>query len=116
MAKIDRKGIGDTGELRAADFLSRKGYALIGAHYRYRRGEIDLIVQKEDLLVFVEVKTRNNLHYGPPEQFVSRAQQTLIIQAADAYIMENDWQGRIRFDIVAIVPGKEIVHFEDAFY
>lgn len=116
MSTIDRKGIGESGEQKAAEFLLAKGYEMITFNYRYKRGEIDLIASKDGLMVFVEVKTRNNLKFGTPEQFVSERQQEVIIETANAYVSEVDWRGSIRFDIVAIVPDKEIVHFEDAFY
>ncbi|MEQ9300682.1 MAG: YraN family protein [Cyclobacteriaceae bacterium] len=116
MSAIDRKGIGDSGEQKAADFLLDKGYEICAMNYRHKRGEIDLIVKKNTMMVFVEVKTRNNLKFGTPEQFVSERQQEVIIETANAYVSEVDWQGPIRFDIIAIVPEKEVVHFEDAFY
>ncbi len=116
MSTIDRKGIGNSGEQNAANYLLSKGYEIATANFRHKRGEIDLIVKKGDLMIFVEVKTRNNLKFGTPEQFVSQRQQEVIIETANAYVSEVDWQGPIRFDIVAIVPGKEIMHFEDAFY
>lgn len=116
MSPIDRKDIGNSGEQQAAEFLTSKGYAIVAMNYRHKRGEIDLIIKKNELLVFVEVKTRNNTQYGTPEQFVSKGQQDLIVETANAYISEFNWHGPIRFDIVAIIPGKEIRHFEDAFY
>jgi putative endonuclease len=116
MSPIDRKDIGNSGEEKAADFLQSKGYQVMETNYRHKRGEIDIIVKNDELMVFVEVKTRNNVEFGTPEQFVSQRQRQVIIETANAYISEVDWHGLIRFDIVAIVPEKEIVHFEDAFY
>lgn len=111
---------GRRGEDLAARLLLGKGYELLARNYRAGRGEIDLIARKENLLVFVEVKTRTNLAFGMPEAAVSKRKAALVTQAADAYIFSTDWHGNIRFDVVAVVfrPGREpeVAHFEDAFY
>ncbi len=107
---------GRIGEARALDFYLSAGFRLRTKNYRHKRGEIDLIVQKEDLLVFVEVKLRTSNKFGHPEEFVSENQQDLILKTADQFIAESDWKGKIRFDIIAIDGRNEIEHFEDAFY
>lgn len=109
---------GGQGEDLALRFLQKEGYQLLVRNYRYRRDEIDLIMQKDKLLVFVEVKTRRNAEYGYPEEFVSKKQAAQIIRAAEQYIFKTDWQGNIRFDIVAILtePELSIKHLPDAFY
>ena len=112
------KETGQQGEARALVYLQEKGYTLVQQNFRYRRAEIDLIVQKDRLLVFVEVKARQNADFGFPETFVSAQQTSLIVEAADHYVREQNWPGLIRFDIVAITlePDVAIEHFEDAFY
>ena len=115
---INRKGIGDKGEGNAVNFLFANGYEVLQKSYRFRRGEIDIIARKDDVLVFIEVKTRKNADFGYPETFVSESQQERIHLAAEEYILQNQWQGEIRFDIIAILwDGYEPVidHFEDAF-
>lgn len=111
---------GRRGEDLAARLLHEKGYELVARNYRMGRGEVDLIVKKDGLLVFVEVKTRTNLTFGHPEEAVSRRKAALVIQAADNYIFATDWRGNIRFDIVAVVFSRdrepEMAHFEDAFF
>lgn len=110
---------GQIGEEAAARFLEQKGYQVLERNYRYKKAEIDLIVRKENLLVFVEVKTRTNLAFGMPETFVSARKAQLITKAADEYIFANNWHGNIRFDIVAVIikdQQMELEHFEDAFY
>jgi putative endonuclease len=102
----------------ATRFLQEKGMRLLTSNYRYRRGEIDLVMLERDTLVFVEVKLRRNTNFGDPETFVDQAQATRITEAANQYVHEAAWEGNIRFDIIAITmqPHPAIEHFEDAFY
>lgn len=112
----DKKETGSMGENLAAEYLVDKGFEVVARNYRWRHAEIDLIVKREDWLIFVEVKTRSSDAWGEPESFVSNLQRQLIYGAAEEYIYSTDWQGHIRFDIVSVKPGSppEIVHFEDA--
>lgn len=118
MKKTSRQK-GDKGEELAARFLQQKGYHIEARNWRHGRFEIDLIARKDELLVFVEVKSRRHLAFGFPEQFVSEAQAGRIMEAAEAYIFERAWHGNIRFDIIAIKlvsSGQHLIeHFEDAF-
>ncbi|MDF9801011.1 putative endonuclease [Catalinimonas alkaloidigena] len=109
---------GQSGEELAARFLEKKGFTIISRNYRYRRAEVDLIARKAQLLIFVEVKTRKGSAFGNPEDFVDSKKAALVIEAADHYIHQNDWQGNIRFDIIAILtkPEVDIQHMEDAFF
>jgi putative endonuclease len=111
----DNKEIGKKGEQMALDHLLKKGYKMIAQNYRHRRGEIDLIVKREELLVFVEVKLRSGSHFGYPEQMVSENQWELLMETAKAFQEEHQYEGAIRFDIVAIL-GEQIRHFEDAIF
>lgn len=113
------QSFGKKGEDQAVEFLKEKGYEILQRNYRFKKSEIDLICEKDELLVFVEVKTRRSRNYGYPESFVSSNQQKAIVRAAEQYISAYSWQGDIRFDIVAILEIKgvsEIEHFKDAFY
>lgn len=112
----DKIETGAIGENLAAEFLMKKGFRVMARNYRCRKAEIDLIVQRDNWLVFVEVKTRSSNAWGEPESFVNSLQRRLIYEAAEEYIFKKDWQGHIRFDIVSVKPGTipEIVHFEDA--
>ena len=114
----NRKKIGDKGEDNAVNFLFANGYEVRERNYRFSRGEIDIIAQKDSVLVFIEVKTRKNINYGYPESFLSDSQQDRIHRAAEEYVLQKEWQGEIRFDIIAILwDGNEptLDHFEDAF-
>lgn len=116
MGSSNTQRLGKDAEQRASDYYSANGYEIVGMNYRHRRGEIDLIASKDDLLVFIEVKYRRGSAYGHPEEFVSQRQRQLIVETADHYIHENDWHGNIRFDIVALDRQMKVELFEDAFY
>jgi putative endonuclease len=106
---------GKAGEAKAERFLTDNGYLVIARNYRYKRSEIDLIVQKENWLVFVEVKLRTSKTFGFPEESVNAAKRKKILEGASQYLHETNWTGNVRYDIVAI-HNNEIEHFEDAFY
>lgn len=109
---------GKQGEAEAARYLQEKGYQILTTNYRHQHTEIDLIVQKGKLLVFAEVKTRTNVSYGNPEEFVNYGKAKLVMRAAEHYIFANNWLHDVRFDIVAVtIAGNErrVKHIEDAF-
>ncbi len=106
---------GKGGEARAENFLKKKGYEIVARNYRFKRAEIDLIVRQGNWLVFVEVKFRSSSMFGNPEQSVNKAKRNKVMEGAAQYLLETNWQGNVRYDIVA-VRNKEVVHFEDAFY
>jgi putative endonuclease len=114
----DKQEKGNKAEEMAAKMLEKKGYEILERNYTHGKGEIDIIVVKDDWLVFVEVRARSSTEFGFPEQTISKAKASLIKRTAENYIYENDWRGKVRFDIVGILVGQvfEIAHFEDAFY
>ncbi|MFN3403495.1 MAG: YraN family protein [Cytophagaceae bacterium] len=106
---------GKKGEEIAASFLQKKGYTIIRRNFRYSRAEIDLIAQKDGIMVFVEVKKRSYNAFGYPEEAVNHSKERRIISAAEHFIYQTDWMGDIRFDIVSVM-GDRVEHFEDAFH
>jgi putative endonuclease len=114
----DKIKTGNKGEELAANFLIAKGYEIVAKNYRYKHAEIDLIVSKDKWLIFVEVKTRHSVAFGEPESFVTNKKAAKVIEGAEQFVFEQQWDGPIRFDIVSIKLGEnlEIEHFEDAFY
>ena len=108
--------LGKEGERLAANFLMQKGFEVVSRNFRYRRAEIDLIVRREDWLLFIEVKTRSSSAYGEPEEAVTAKKVRMMYDAAEEYIYSIDWKGHVRFDIVSVKLGNppEIMHFEDA--
>jgi putative endonuclease len=112
----DKIKTGSKGENLAAQFLVGKGFEIVARNYRFKHAEIDLIVKREDWLIFVEVKTRTSNAFGEPEEFVDEFKARKIYEAAEEYIFSKDWQGNVRFDVVSVKIGSEteIEHFEDA--
>jgi putative endonuclease len=112
------KQSGQLGEQLAADYLIQHGWEIVARNYRHKRSEIDIIASNGKILLFVEVKTRSNMAFGMPENFVNNRQAERIISAADHYIREADWKEQIRFDIISIdiATSSTIMHIEDAFY
>jgi len=111
--------LGKKGEELAIDFLIKKGYTIRDKNYRYLKAEVDIIAQKEDVLVVVEVKTRSSRDFGLPQDFVNQKKIKLLVMATDHYVISKDLEVNVRFDIIAIIHKNntfEIEHIEDAFY
>lgn len=98
--------LGKEGEAAALGFLVDKGYSLLHKNWTHNKSEIDLVVKKENKVVFVEVKTRkNNLH--PITDLVSIPQQKRILNAANIYIKKYCLDEEIRFDLIEVeMPNK----------
>ena len=111
---------GPKGEEIAAAFLARKGYRIIDRNVRGAGGEIDLIVEKEEVLVFVEVKTDRTGAFGPPELRVDERKQRQLVKIATRYLQQHDASDvDLRFDVIGIrLRGEapEIEHIENAFW
>ncbi len=111
---------GQYAEIVAANYLMKKSFSLLAQNFRYKRFEIDLIVQKGTLIVFVEVKARKNNLFGNPEDFVNQKKIRALRLAAAHYLRIQNSQQAIRFDIISVLGSKEqgieILHLEDGFY
>lgn len=110
--------IGKEGEEIALKYLSESGYKPLQQNWHFGKYEVDLIVENDEFLVFVEVKFRSSNYFGEPEIFVSNKQKLNLIRAANRYISKYDIEKEARFDIVSIVMEKgqpKINHIEDAF-
>ncbi|MCC9135842.1 YraN family protein [Pontibacter silvestris] len=109
---------GQDGERKAAAFLQQLGYTILQLNYRYKRAEVDIIAQKNNVLVFIEVKTRATNRFGLPEEAVTPKKEELMLSAAEEYIYKTGWQHDIRFDIISITLSTPPVihHIEDAFH
>ncbi len=107
--------IGKKGEKSAELFLKKRGYKIIERNFRTPFGELDLIVKDNDILVFVEVKTRNSEKFGLPEDAITYKKRLHIIRSAFFYLKRYNLIDSVyRFDVVAVMPS-EIRHYKDAF-
>ena len=113
---------GTWGEALAAEYLRKKRYTIVAAGYRCRFGEIDLIAQNREYLVFVEVKLRKNANFARASEYVDIYKQDRIRMTASMYLAEQDTQLQPRFDVIEIYAPEgmatispKIIHMEDAF-
>jgi putative endonuclease len=110
---------GKLGEAIAQSYLVSKGYTILETNWQSSHKEIDIIAQKDETLIIVEVKARKTAFFGEPEEFVTRSKQKLLVFAANHYIEKNNLNLETRFDIVSVLfKGNNHVvhHIEDAFY
>lgn len=110
---------GKEGEEIAKLYLKRTGHNILASNWRFKKYEVDIIAEKNNTMIFVEVKARKNNTFGEPEEFVSKAKQKYLVSAAHHYLTEKNIEKESRFDIIAITgeePNHKIVHLEDAFY
>ena len=111
--------LGKKGEQLAVDFLIENGYDIVERNYRFNKAEVDIIAQKEDVLAIIEVKTRSTTDFGNPQDFVKPKQIKNLVKAVDEYVIVNNLEVDVRFDIIAIVKEEKqfnIEHLEDAFF
>ncbi|GAI97047.1 unnamed protein product, partial [marine sediment metagenome] len=109
---------GKFGEDLAAKHLESKGYKIIERNWTCHWGELDLIAEKDEVLVFVEVKFRTNTSYGETYEYIDSKKKKRLMRSIEQYLLKKDkfdvcW----RLDAVCLtkVPGRvEIEHFEDA--
>jgi len=100
---MDAKEIGALGEKIAAEHLTKLGYVIRERNFRSREGEIDIIAQKDDFLVIVEVRTRRSHSFGTPEESVTAKKKERLIALAQAYMEgRDDLPPTWRIDVVAV--------------
>ena len=102
------KKLGTFGEQKALQYLLNKGFKLIDKNYRGTKGEVDLIVRKDKVLSFVEVKTWKSVCFEDLEYGINKKKQSRIIHAAREYLVKHDeYLGmEIQFDVVYINPSE----------
>lgn len=112
---------GRFGEDKAAEYLQKKGYAIVQRNYSCRSGEIDIIAENDDYLVFAEVKLRKNDRYGEAREFVNYSKQQKIIRTASLYLSRFETEKQPRFDVIEVYAPNgifspvKINHLENAF-
>lgn len=111
--------LGKNGEDAAVNWLRGKGYFIRDQRWRCGHLELDIVAQKDGMLVVVEVKTRVTSEFGEPEEAVNERKIRRIVNATDGYIKFFNLDMPVRFDIISIVEESDgtfrINHIEDAF-
>jgi putative endonuclease len=115
-----RRAQGDAAEERASRHLEGSGFTIVERNFRMRGGEIDIVARKADVLVFVEVRSREVPGFGTPEESVTPAKRRRIVAAARRYLSNvppSSWR-EARFDVIAIEGSgdtAELRHYPAAF-
>ena len=116
---MNTKSIGNNGENRAADYLVSKGFEIIERNWRTNRGEIDIIAYKNDVLVFVEVKTLPNGTLDMIQRELNNQKRERILKTSKRFLLKHREYNNsyVRFDVIVIdMPGLEpVYHIENAF-
>jgi putative endonuclease len=114
-----RAALGRAGERRAAWFFMLRGFRVLARNVSFHGGEIDLIVRRGRLLVFVEVKTRSENHLGNPSDAVDRGKQLRILRCAEKWMATQRLSDvEVRLDVVTLVRTRwrfRVEHIPHAF-
>ncbi len=102
------------GEAAAKEYLENKGYQVIEQNYQTRYAEIDLIVKKNNVLIFVEVRTKRSRAFVSPEESIKQKKLKKLYWNANAYASLKKWKGQYRVDAICITlnPDNTIDKFE----
>jgi putative endonuclease len=120
LAATDNKTLGERGEAIAAAYLKGQRFTIIERNFRCKGGEVDIIARDGKTLVFVEVKTRRTLTFGPPQMALTPFKQRQISKAALTWLAKKkQFNASARFDVIAIIAPDhqvpEIEHIRNAF-
>jgi len=117
----DPKRLGRWGEKRCEKFLKAKGLKTLTRNFSCKTGEIDLVMVAPDgTIVFIEVRTRSDETFGPPESSITPAKKNRLFRTSRYFLATNNIENRpFRFDVVAIVLGRtgrpKLKHYKNAF-
>lgn len=113
--KIKNNIEGKKGEIKAVLFLKKHGYKILETNFKNKIGEIDIIAEKDGVIVFIEVKNRSTYRFGRPIEAVDFRKQSKIKKVAEIYLMiKNKYYNDVRFDVVE-VSNDNLEHIENAF-
>ena len=115
-----RRLFGQEGEETAERYLLQKGYRIVAKNLRTSLGELDLVAEDGDVLVFVEVKARRTTDFGGAVHAVHRQKQTQLVRLAAQFLARHHWSNRpCRFDVVLLqssqTAGVQVDHIQNAF-
>jgi putative endonuclease len=105
--------LGKRGEGATADFLKENGYKILIKNYKTKLGEVDIIAYDKDTLCFIEVKTRDSLRFGSPQEAVSHFKQRQISKVALEFLKRNNLLNKkARFDVVSVIYAEDKPAFD----
>ncbi len=122
MADYFKKNIGKIGEITAVEFLKKNYYKILKVNYKTKLGEVDIICENDDCIVFIEVKTRKKDALTSGVLSVNQKKRNNIFKVASSYIASNKISKQPRFDIIEVEHNlsddsyKVIKHYEDTFW
>jgi putative endonuclease len=100
--------LGARGEVLAGNWYAQQGYTVLDRNWRCRQGELDLVLEREGVIVFCEVKTRTSDAFGIGAEAVTRQKQLRIRRLAAEWLAEHDRAAReLRFDVVSILAPRD---------
>ena len=115
----DHNDLGKIAEDLAAEYLVKNGYKILVRNFRYQKAEIDMISEKDNLIIVTEVKARSTDFFILPQEAVTKGKIKLIVTAANHFMEEFNKNKEVRFDIISVLPDQkgnlEIEHILDAF-
>ncbi|MFT3827577.1 MAG: YraN family protein [Chitinophagaceae bacterium] len=104
---------GKKGEELAAVYLRQQGFTILHCNWRHSHYEIDIIAHRNDLLHFIEVKTRRSLTYGQPEESISKKKLECLLKGGAAYQEQFPQWRKVQYDVLSItlLKGQEPEYF-----
>ncbi len=116
MVKINKKSVGEYGEKAAVKFLNKNKYRILHTNYKTKIGEIDIICENKEYIVFVEVKTRKKGADISGIYAVNPTKQNHIIRTAHYYLSNNETEKQPRFDIIEVEYDENYKFYVKEFY
>lgn len=115
----EHNDFGKIAEDLAADYLVKNGYKILVRNFRFQKAEIDIISEKDQLIIVTEVKARSTDFFILPQEAVTKGKIKLIVMAANHFMEEFNKNQEVRFDIISVLPDEKgkltIEHIPNAF-
>lgn len=116
---MNSRELGIMAEGLAQQHILKLGYEILATNWHFGHLELDIIARDQNQLVIIEVKARSGIRYEHPSEAVTNSKIKRIVEAADAYIIQNNIEIETRFDVITVIfvhQKFELEHFKDAFY
>lgn len=115
----DHNDLGKKAEELAAEYLVKNGYRILARNFRFIKAEIDIISEKDNLIIVTEVKARSTDFFILPQEAVTKGKIKSIVTAANYFMEEFNKNQEVRFDIISVLPDQKgnliVEHIPDAF-